>query len=105
MTPAIDLLRRLGIEHEVAQYDHDPNHPSFGQEAADALGVEPDQTLRSGEPADEILAMVEELSVDIVVMGANLRRPEGRPFLGHTVERILRECDATVVLVLMPFDL
>ena len=72
---------------------------------ATELGVEPDQTLRSGEPADEILAMVEELSVDIVVMGANLRRPEGRPFLGHTVERILRECDATVVLVLMPFDL
>ena len=72
---------------------------------ATELGVEHDQTLRSGEPADEILAMVEELSVDIVVMGANLRRPEGRPFLGHTVERILRECDATVVLVLMPFDL
>ena len=47
MTPAIDLLRQLGIEHEVAQYDHDPNHPSFGQEAADALGVDPDQVFKT----------------------------------------------------------
>jgi Kef-type K+ transport system membrane component KefB/nucleotide-binding universal stress UspA family protein len=69
------------------------------------LGVETKQTLRSGEPADEILALVAELEADLVVMGANLRRPDGRPFLGHTVERILRECDATVALVLMPFDL
>lgn len=69
------------------------------------LGVAPDQALRRGEPADEILSLVAELEADLVVMGANLRRPEGRPFLGHTVERILRECDATVVLVLMPFDL
>lgn len=69
------------------------------------LGVKPQSGLRSGEPADEILGLIEEIEADLVVMGANLRRPEGRPFLGHTVERILRECDATVVLVLMPFDL
>ena len=72
---------------------------------AKGLGVETQQTLRTGEPADEILDLVRELDADLVVMGANLRRPDGRPFLGHTVERILRECDATVALVLMPFDL
>lgn len=72
---------------------------------ASELGVEPKTALRSGDNADEILAMVADIEVDLVVMGANLRRPDGRPFLGHTVERILRECDATVALVLMPFDL
>ena len=72
---------------------------------ADGLGVGTKQALRVGDPADEILALVAELEADLVVMGANLRRPDGRPFLGHTVERVLRECDATVALVLMPFDL
>jgi len=38
-------------------------------------------------------------------MGANLRRLRDRPFLGHTVETVLRRCDATVALVLVPFDL
>lgn len=72
---------------------------------AKELGVETRLVLRNGDPADEILELVSELEADLVVMGANLRRPDGRPFLGHTVERILRECDATVALVLMPFDL
>lgn len=40
MTPAIELLRRLGIEHRVVEYDHDPSHPSYGDEAVAALGVE-----------------------------------------------------------------
>jgi nucleotide-binding universal stress UspA family protein len=72
---------------------------------AQGLGVDTKKALRRGDPADEILELVAELEADLVVMGANLRRPDGRAFLGHTVERILRECDATVALVLMPFDL
>lgn len=47
MTPAIELLRRLGIDHEVVQYDHDPDHRSFGEEAADALGVPPDEVFKT----------------------------------------------------------
>ncbi|MEM9466396.1 MAG: Cys-tRNA(Pro) deacylase [Actinomycetota bacterium] len=47
MTPAVELLRRLGIEHEIVQYEHDPNHPSFGQEAVEALGIEPDSTFKT----------------------------------------------------------
>lgn len=41
MTPAIVLLRSLDIAHEVIEYDHDTAHPSYGREAADALGVDP----------------------------------------------------------------
>lgn len=47
MTPAVELLRSLGIEHEIVQYDHDPNHPSFGEEAVEALGVEPDAAFKT----------------------------------------------------------
>lgn len=72
---------------------------------AEELGVDTQNFLRSGNAGEEILSLVREVDADLVVMGANLRRPKGRPFLGHTVETILRECSATVVLVLMPFDL
>ncbi len=69
------------------------------------LGASTIEVLRTGNPGDEILSMVEDVEADLIVMGANLRRPDGKPFLGHTVERVLRETSATVVLVLMPFDL
>ena len=47
MTPAIELLRRLGIEHRVVEYDHDPDHPSYGAEAVEALGVDPGQVFKT----------------------------------------------------------
>ena len=56
-------------------------------------------------PADEILNLQRDIEADLVVMGANLRRVGDRPFLGHRVEQVLRDCDATVVVVLIPFDL
>ena len=56
-------------------------------------------------PADEILKLAQDIEADLVVMGANLRRVGDRPFLGHRVEQVLRDCDATVVVVLIPFDL
>ncbi|MGA0238624.1 MAG: Cys-tRNA(Pro) deacylase [Acidimicrobiales bacterium] len=41
MTPAVELLRSLGIAHRIIEYDHDPSHRSFGEEAVEALGVDP----------------------------------------------------------------
>jgi len=41
VTPAIRLLRDLGIPHEVREYVHDPSAGSYGLEAAAALGVPP----------------------------------------------------------------
>lgn len=39
-TPALVALDRAGVDHVVREYTHDPLHPSFGLEAAQALGVE-----------------------------------------------------------------
>ena len=47
MTPAVELLRSLGIEHEIVHYDHDPDHPSFGEEAVEALGIEADAAFKT----------------------------------------------------------
>ena len=38
-TRATQLLAARGIAHTVHRYAHDPRHPSYGQEASDALGV------------------------------------------------------------------
>jgi Cys-tRNA(Pro)/Cys-tRNA(Cys) deacylase len=40
MTPAINLLKKLKVNHTVHEYQHDPGCESYGQEAADKLGVE-----------------------------------------------------------------
>ncbi|MCY3924148.1 MAG: cation:proton antiporter [bacterium] len=80
----------------------------LGQAAqlVEGLGVQPELVARPGTSvAIELLDLVYETEADLVVMGANLRRLRDRPFLGHTVETVLRRCDATVALVLVPFDL
>jgi Cys-tRNA(Pro)/Cys-tRNA(Cys) deacylase len=38
-TRATEVLGRLGIEHVLHRYTHDPRHASYGQEASEALGV------------------------------------------------------------------
>ncbi|MEJ2452945.1 MAG: Cys-tRNA(Pro) deacylase [Candidatus Thiodiazotropha sp.] len=47
MTPAIELAKRAGIPFQVHQYEHDPNHPSYGEEAAQRLGVEPARVFKT----------------------------------------------------------
>ncbi|GGY60589.1 Cys-tRNA(Pro) deacylase [Marinobacter zhanjiangensis] len=47
MTPAIDLARQVGITHQVHEYDHDPKSDSYGTEAAEKLGVDPDQVFKT----------------------------------------------------------
>lgn len=59
--------------------------------------------IRSGTSAVEsILAAVDESGADLLIIGAELRRLEGRPFLGHKVEQLLASCPATVVVVATP---
>jgi Kef-type K+ transport system membrane component KefB/nucleotide-binding universal stress UspA family protein len=79
---------------------------SQASQLVERLGVEPQLVSRPGTSvAIELLDLVNDTQADLVVMGANLRRLRDRPFLGHTVETVLRRCDATVALVLVPFDL
>jgi Cys-tRNA(Pro)/Cys-tRNA(Cys) deacylase len=40
-TPALRALLQAGVPFTEHPYDHDPSHPSFGLEAAQALGVDP----------------------------------------------------------------
>ena len=46
-TPATVALTAAGIPFAVHPYDHDPAAPSFGLEAAEALGVEPERVFKT----------------------------------------------------------
>ncbi len=46
-TRATEQLARLGIRHVLHRYSHDPSHPSYGQEASEALGVPADRVFKT----------------------------------------------------------
>jgi Cys-tRNA(Pro)/Cys-tRNA(Cys) deacylase len=46
-TRATELLAKTGIPHSVHRYTHDPRHPSYGQEASEALGVAPERVFKT----------------------------------------------------------
>ncbi|MBC7268345.1 MAG: Cys-tRNA(Pro) deacylase [Streptomyces sp.] len=46
-TPATVALTAAGVTHTLHSYDHDPSHPSYGEEAAEAMGVSPDRVFKT----------------------------------------------------------
>ncbi|MFD9545299.1 Cys-tRNA(Pro) deacylase [Streptomyces sp. NPDC060022] len=46
-TPATVALTAAGTAFTVRSYDHDPASPSYGEEAAEALGVAPDRVFKT----------------------------------------------------------
>ncbi|MGW1723736.1 Cys-tRNA(Pro) deacylase [Streptomyces sp. NPDC002306] len=46
-TPATVALTAAGVDHTVHAYDHDPSHPSYGEEAAQAMGVSPERVFKT----------------------------------------------------------
>lgn len=46
-TPATVALTAAGTSFTVHAYDHDPASPSYGEEAAEALGVSPDRVFKT----------------------------------------------------------
>lgn len=46
-TPATVALTAAGVTYTVHAYEHDPAHPSYGEEAAEAMGVSPDRVFKT----------------------------------------------------------
>ena len=46
-TPATVALTAAGVTYTVHSYEHDPAHPSYGEEAAEAMGVSPDRVFKT----------------------------------------------------------
>jgi nucleotide-binding universal stress UspA family protein len=102
-------LRRLLRRHPKSQPVATPRQPPAArvvreaQERAARLGVEASATIREGiSTATELVKTTKEVGADLVILGATIREVEGHPFIGHSIEQILEDLDATVVIVLMP---
>jgi len=46
-TPATNLLTSKGIDFKAHEYSHDPNSTSFGLEAAEKLGIDPNRVFKT----------------------------------------------------------
>lgn len=46
-TPATVALTAAGVTYTVHAYEHDPAHPSYGEEAAEAMGVSPERVFKT----------------------------------------------------------
>lgn len=67
------------------------------------MGVEVQSVRPEGQAAgEEILGVAQEREVDVIIAGATVREVDGQPFLGHTIEHLLENADATVVVVVLP---
>ena len=47
MTPAIQLARQSRIQHAIHEYHHDTTAESYGMEAAEKLGLPPEQVFKT----------------------------------------------------------
>lgn len=47
MTPAINLAKKLNLDYQIHEYEHDPNAESYGLEAADKLGLPAEQVFKT----------------------------------------------------------
>ena len=62
MTPAVRALEASGVSFTVHEYEHDPAARGYGLEAADALGLDPNQVFKTllvtGDNGEHAVAIV-----------------------------------------------
>ena len=70
MTPAVKAARAAKIKFTLHEYDHNPNVTAYGLEAADALGISPDQIFKT--LVVSVSGLKDLLAVAIVPVSAQL---------------------------------
>lgn len=71
------------------------------QEQLDEEGVEHEvrQLVRGNEPAEDLIAVAEEVDADFIVIGLRRRTPVGKLILGSNAQRILLDASCPVLAV------
>jgi Cys-tRNA(Pro)/Cys-tRNA(Cys) deacylase len=81
-TPATSLLARAKIEFTLHPYEHDPRTVNFGDEAAAALGVEPERLFKTliatvdGKLACAVVPVAQRLDLKAFAAALNGKRAE-----------------------------
>jgi nucleotide-binding universal stress UspA family protein len=83
---------------EATAYDEDLDSV---RKELDAAGVDNEvrQLVRGLEPAEDIIAVAQEISADFIVIGLRRRSPVGKLILGSNAQRILLEAPCPVLAV------
>ena len=83
MTPAIDLVKKMRINHAVHSYSHDPRTASYGLEAAEQLGLAAERVYKtllvSTENAELLVALVSvnaQLNLKALATAAKVKKVE-----------------------------
>lgn len=85
MTPAIRLVKKSAISFKVHEYEHDPASHSYGEEAAKALGLEPEQVFKTllvsltghkGTLAVAVLPVSHQLSLKAIAKALGAKKAE-----------------------------
>lgn len=83
MTPAINAAKKAGIAHRIHEYDHDSNAESYGLEAAEKLGVDPERVFKTlvvqlddGRLAVGIVPVATSLNMKSMATALNAKRAE-----------------------------
>ena len=64
-----------------------------------AQGLEVSVTIRKGRPSREIIAHMEEIGADLLIVGSHSKRGTLDVGLGSTAAALLRDLEATVITV------
>ena len=88
-TPAIQALGRARIRHVVHHIEHDPDVTAFGQEAADALAVDPGRVFKT-----LVCSTSQGLSVAIVPVTGELNLKAVATALGAKTAEMADPADA-----------
>lgn len=70
MTPAVEILRQSGISFTLHEYSHDPSVRSYGEEAAEALGMDPDRVFKT--LLVELVGSKKGLAVGVIPVSSKL---------------------------------
>lgn len=76
-TPALVALHRAGVKVTAHAYEHDPRTPSYGQEAADLLGLDPARVFKT-----LMIDLDGELAVAVVPVSGSLDLKRAAAALG-----------------------
>lgn len=79
-TRAIERAQEAGILYCTHSYSHDPAHSSYGEEAADALGVDRSRVFKTlvaevdGQPVVAVIPVAAQLSMKALARAAGGKR-------------------------------
>ncbi|KPL57567.1 MULTISPECIES: Cys-tRNA(Pro) deacylase [Bacteria] len=83
MTPAVKQLEKAGVDFALAEYEHDPRSPAYGEEAARTLGLSPDEVFKTllarlddGRLAVAIVPVSRKLDLKALARAAGARKAQ-----------------------------